>query len=379
MTVQRIDAGGYEVYIGVGRLADLRSLLSGTVAGDAAAIAVISDSNVAPLYAEGVRSVLGAGGAPRTELFVVPAGEAAKSRREWAQLSDAMLARGLGRDTAVVALGGGVVGDLAGFVAATYMRGIPFVQVPTSLLAMVDASIGGKTAVDTPAGKNLIGAFHAPAAVIVDPSVLQSLPAREWRCGFAEIVKHGAIASAAHFQRARELAAGVPNKPAGGVITGAGGSADMNALESLIAESVRIKARVVAADMHERARRRTLNAGHTLGHAIEHASRCTLLHGEAVAIGLVLEATLGERIGVTAEGTAAELRHALGSAGLPVSYPRALPADDVIAATRVDKKARGGVTEYALLQRIGAADEADGRFSRPIADADVRAVLADEN
>jgi 3-dehydroquinate synthase len=360
--VQRIDAGRYQVFVGTGALDALGALIAGSPAGNAAGVAIISDSNVAPLYAERARAALTLARSCRTELFVVPAGEASKSRREWALLSDAMIARGLGRDSSVVALGGGVIGDLAGFVAATYARGIPVVQVPTSLLAMVDSSIGGKTGVDTPAGKNLVGAFHWPALVVVDPGLLATLPAAHWRAGLAEALKHGAIASAAHFRRAAQLAAAVPNVDAG-------------ELEALIAESIGIKARIVAGDERECGPRRSLNAGHTLAHAVERASGFAIPHGEAVAIGLALETELGERLGVTAPGTAAQVRDALSAARLPVSMPRQLQAADVLAATRTDKKVRDGRVEYALLARIGAADDAHGAFSRAVADADVSQLL----
>jgi 3-dehydroquinate synthase len=203
-------------------------------------------------------------------VVTLPAGEAHKTRDTWARATDAMLAAGCGRDTTVVALGGGVVGDLAGFVAATYLRGVPVVQVPTTLLAMLDASVGGKTAVDTPAGKNLVGAFHPPAAVLIDPALLATLPAPDLAAGAAEALKHGVIASAAHFD---DVAALLPRL--------ARGEADPAALARLVGDSVAVKAAVVAEDLTERGRRKTLNFGHTLGHAVEHASGYALRHGEA--------------------------------------------------------------------------------------------------
>jgi 3-dehydroquinate synthase len=365
ITVQRIDAGRYQVLVDTGSIDRLGMLVSENAAAkDASAYAIISDSNVAPLYAERVRAALanGARGARRSELFVVPAGEQSKSRLEWSLITDAMLARGLGRDTIVIALGGGVVGDLAGFVAATFARGIPIVQVPTSLLAMADSSVGGKTGVDTPAGKNLVGAFHWPSLVVIDPGVLATLPLSEWRAGFAEVLKHGAIADAEHFRQAAAAAAGAPNVSA-------------QVLQQLIADSVRIKAAVVASDEREGAARRALNAGHTIAHAIEQASRFTVSHGEAVAIGLVLEAELGEQLGITALGTSQELRSALNAAGLPTTCPRALSLTDVLAATRVDKKSRNGQAQYVFLSRIGAVDTAEGRYGCPASDEQVSRVL----
>ena len=365
ITVQRIDAGRYQVLVDAGSIDRLGTLVSESgTAGDASAYAIISDSNVAPLYSERVRAALanGAGGGRHSELFVVPAGEQSKSRLEWSLITDAMLARGLGRDTVVVALGGGVVGDLAGFVAATFARGIPIVQVPTSLLAMVDSSVGGKTGVDTPAGKNLVGAFHWPSLVLIDPQVLTTLPLSEWRAGFAEVLKHGAIADAEHFRQAAAAAAGAPN-------------VSPRVLPQLIADSVRIKAAIVATDEREGGARRALNAGHTIAHAIEQASRFAISHGEAVAIGLVLEAELGEQLGITAPGTSQELRHALHAAGLPITCPSALSLRDVLAATRVDKKSRNGQAQYVFLSRIGAVDTAEGRYCRPASDEQVSRVL----
>jgi 3-dehydroquinate synthetase len=216
--------------------------------------------------------------------------------------------------------------------------------------------------VDTPAGKNLVGAFHWPALVVVDVALLSTLPITHWRAGFAEVLKHGAIASDEHFRRAAALGDKLPN-------------VESNELVQLIGDSIRIKAQIVAADERESGPRRSLNVGHTLAHAFEQVSQFQLLHGEAVSIGLVLESEIGERIGVTAPGTAAQLRSALAGAGLPVTVPRHLIPVDVLAATRSDKKARDGRVEYSLLARLGAADEAQGKFSRAVRDSDVSDVL----
>ncbi|MEW5918779.1 MAG: 3-dehydroquinate synthase family protein, partial [Gemmatimonadota bacterium] len=239
---------------------------------------------------------------------------------------------------------------------------IPVIQVPTSLLAMVDASVGGKTGVDTPAGKNLVGAFHWPSLVLADPLVLQTLGQAHWRGGFAEMIKHGAVADAAHMDRVAQVASSAPN-------------VDMGALTKLVAESITLKVRIVASDERESARRRALNAGHTLAHAIEHVSNYRIAHGDAVAIGLVLESALGERVGVTKEGTRRAIRDALARAGLPITLPDSLDPDAILAATRSDKKARDGHVEYSLVAALGTIDEAGGRFSRRVPDADVLAVL----
>lgn len=322
--------------------------------------AVITDETVGPLYALEVTRALGHG----AETFTIPAGETSKTRETWAALTDAMLTAGFGRDTTVVAVGGGVVGDLAGFVAATYLRGLPVVQVPTSLLAMVDASVGGKVAVDTPAGKNLVGAFHQPAAVVIDPDVLRTLPLVHRRAGLAEVLKHGVIADECYFAEVGAqrdiLLADAPGE----------------ALVATIARSVEIKSAIVAADEREGGVRKTLNFGHTIGHAIEQQSGYSLLHGEAIAIGMVAEAILGERLGVTEPGTASRIARALDDAGLPTRVPPGLTARAILDLTRSDKKVRAGAVEYALPRRVGAMAGDDAGWSIAAADGDVLAALA---
>ena len=326
--------------------------------------ALVSDSGVAPLYAARARASFPPGA--HVELFTITAGEEHKTRESWARITDEMLAAHFGRDTTVIALGGGVVGDLAGFVAATYLRGVPFVQVPTTLLAMIDASVGGKTGVDTAAGKNLVGAFHQPAAVVIDPELLATLPAPQLRSGLAEAIKHGVIADERYFE---ETVAQLP------VLLGPGG-AESPEMRRLIEQSVAIKAGVVARDEREGGVRKILNFGHTIGHAIEHASGYALLHGEAVAVGMALESELAERLGLAECGTHDQVRAALERAGLPATRPPALSADALLAATRGDKKARGGVVEYALPRRVGAMAGEAGGWGVAVPDAAVREVLA---
>lgn len=325
--------------------------------------ALVTDSNVGPLYAEKLRNQLERG---TTEILTIPAGESNKTRESWTRLTDQMLAKKFGRDSVVIALGGGVVGDLAGFVAATFMRGIPVVQIPTTLVAMVDASIGGKTAVDTPAGKNLVGAFHPPAAVLVDPQLLATLPLREMRAGFAEIVKHGVIADDVYL---REVASVAPE-----MLSAAGGSASDRML-SLIVRSVEIKADIVSRDEREEGLRKTLNFGHTIGHAVELVSGYSLLHGEAVAIGMALEGRLAEQIGVARAGTAATIVKALQSAGLPTDLPPRLMAGEVIEAMKSDKKGVSGRTRFALPLRVGAMAGAKTGWSVQVGDDQLREVL----
>ncbi|NUQ21854.1 MAG: 3-dehydroquinate synthase [Gemmatimonadaceae bacterium] len=362
--LRTISLPGYDVTVGRGALAMAGAIAATTTR--AHHYAIVSDEHVAPLYAQRVRDAV-ARVLPdaKLTLLLVPAGEEHKTRELWAQLTDQLLASGAGRDTTVIALGGGVIGDLAGFVAATYMRGIPVVQLPTTLLAMVDASVGGKTAVDTPAGKNLVGAFHPPAAVIADPDTLGTLTLRELRAGFAEVVKHGVVADAVYFAN---VEAAVPRLAAE---RGAGDAA----LVEIVARSVEIKASVVAADERENGQRKILNFGHTLGHAIELVSGYRLLHGEAVAIGMALEARLAERLGIAAGGTAARVVAALEAAMLPATFPHRMDPRDVLEATRADKKARGGAVEYALPVRIGEMSAQAGRWSVAVPDEDVLAVL----
>src|SRR5689334_10083159 len=334
-----VELPTYRVLIARGALAEVGRIAASTTG--AHRYAIVSDESVAPLYAGRIRAALGEG---RTRLYTVPAGEEHKTMANWTTLTDSMLADGFGPATAVVALDGGVVGDLAGFVAATYMRGVPYIQVPTTLLAMIDASIGGKTGVDTPAGKNLVGAFHQPAAVIADPDVLRTLPQEHLRAGLAEAIKHGVIADAAYFadvvDAAPEIVAG--NRSAAG------------ALERVVVRSVSIKADVVKRDEREGGVRKTLNFGHTIGHAIELRSDYRMLHGEAVAVGMVLEIRVAERLGIAEPGTSDRVREAIERAGLPSARPANQTPDQSLAATRGDKKAREGVVEYALPARIGA-------------------------
>lgn len=340
------------------------------VADDAPAhtVVVITDDQVAPLHVPAVvGSIRHFLPHTRTIFRAIPAGEAHKTRESWAALTDWMLGERCGRDTTVVALGGGVVGDLAGFVAATFMRGVPFVQCPTSLLAMVDASVGGKVGVDTPAGKNLVGAFHQPHAVVVDPTVLQTLPPEHRRAGLAEVVKHGIITDAAYLERA--VAVG-PSLTDGRDIEWHG-----EALASLIADSIEIKANVVRQDEREGGIRQILNFGHTIGHAIEAASNFTLLHGDAVALGMLIECELAERIGVAEPGTPGSVRDALEAVALPTRRPHDVSANALLELMRLDKKARAGRIVFALPSRVGAMAGAGSGYGISVPETDVLAVL----
>jgi 3-dehydroquinate synthase len=324
--------------------------------------AIITDTNVGPLYGSAAGESLGI---DTNDCLVIPAGENSKTRGTWGWITDQLIDRGFGRDSAIVALGGGVIGDLAGFVAATYMRGIPVVHVPTTLLAMIDASIGGKTGVDTQAGKNLVGAFHPPAGVLADPQLLSTLPLRELRTGFAEALKHGAIANRGYFD---SVVSAIPR-----VLYGSGEAGD--SLTGVIVGSIEIKSGIVARDVHEGGVRKILNFGHTIGHAIEMLSDYSLAHGEAVAIGMTLEAMVAERCGIAEKGTADEVRSALVAAGLPVQMPEEMDVNRILEVMQSDKKALAGEIRYALPSRIGQMAGAESGWTVSVAESIVREVL----
>jgi 3-dehydroquinate synthase len=351
--VRTIDTLGYPIVIASGGLAHVARVVEERAPSHR--YAIITDDNVAPHYLDRVRESFVAGSSrgaarDRVHAVVIPAGEEHKTRERWSAITDTLLAHGCGRDTAIIALGGGVIGDLAGFVAATYMRGIPVVQIPTTLLAMVDASVGGKTAVDTPAGKNTVGAFHPPVAVIIDPATLGTLPARELRSGLAEVIKHGVIADGTVIDEVDAIAPALFSA-----------TASRDALEAMIERSVRIKTNVVAADERELGLRKVLNFGHTIGHGVEAASDYSLLHGEAIAIGMVAEGWLAENLEIATAGTAAAIEDAVTRAGLPARAPTGLAPDRVLALMRSDKKQRRGVLEYSLPKRVGEmAGESSG-------------------
>jgi len=357
--VEKRDAS-YDILIKAGLVRQLDTILEEYC--PAAAYAVISDSHVGKLYGEELVQQLSAGD-HRVELLTFPAGESNKTRETWASLSDRMLAAQFGRDSAVIALGGGVVSDVAGFVAATYLRGVPLVQVPTSLLAMIDSSIGGKTGVDVPAGKNLLGAFHQPRVVVADPDLLGSLASVQLAAGLAEAVKHGVIADAEYFAFLEAEYAAIFAKHA-------------PALERLVRHSVEIKAAVVAQDEREQGRRAILNFGHTVGHAIESTSKYEVLHGEAVSIGMVYEGRLAESLGIAAAGTARRISSVLERLHLPIERPDGSHVDELLAAMRADKKVRAGEIRLALPKTIGTAHGSDGEgWTVAVGEEAIRQVL----
>ena len=355
-TPQTIDVSlgerSYPVWIGRGLLDDSarwRAALRGKHA------LVISNRTVAPLYLEHVARGLDG---LHWSSYLLDDGEAHKSFANVGLALDALATLGATRDACVIALGGGVVGDLAGFTAACWMRGIDFIQMPTTLLAMVDSSVGGKTGVNLPAGKNLAGAFHQPRAVAADIGTLDSLPDREYRAGIAEIVKGAAIGDTAFFawleQHAKALA-----------------TRDETALVHAIATKVRYKAGVVARDETEQGERALLNLGHTFGHALETAGRyTTLLHGEGVAVGMLLAARLSERLGMSDPADTLRLEQLLKEVGLPTTVPPDTDPEQLLALMRLDKKNTAGTLRLILWRGIGRAEIVSG-----VNEADVLAVL----
>jgi 3-dehydroquinate synthase len=352
----RHSRGNYPVLIEPGALRRLGEVVAERVPGRR--IALVTDEHVVPR--------LGAWGCPDLgeRRFVVPPGESTKSRERWTILTDALLDAGFGRDSAIVAVGGGVVGDLAGFVAATYLRGIPFIQVPTTLLAMLDASVGGKVGVDTPRGKNLVGAFHPPEAVVADPRVLADLPERDYRMGLAEALKHGVIADAEYFAwMEREAPRLLERRPA--------------TLAHLVRRSIEIKAEVVSNDERESGRRAVLNAGHTVAHALEQVSGYALPHGEAVGLGLLVEARVAETLGWCRPGVAERIRALLAVLGLPVRLDPGWRPDRILEAMALDKKNRGGAIRIAPVAHLGRVAVRDGVWTAAVPPEVMRAAVAE--
>ncbi len=355
--VVRVDLGAraYSIVVERGALASLGGRLRELGLGGRAA--VLSPGPVLARFGRTVAQSLEDAGF-RVAVLEIPDGEAAKTLAAAARCWDALLEAGLDRAATVVALGGGAAGDLAGFVAGTYMRGLPLVQVPTTVLAQVDAAIGGKAAIDHPKAKNLIGVFHQPRLVLADPETLAALPERQFRSGLAEIVKHGAVLDAGYFAGLEAaVSALVARDPA--------------VLEWAIGGSCRLKAGVVERDEREAELRAVLNYGHTIGHALEAATgygRWT--HGEAVSLGMVAEARLAERLGLAGPATRERQERLLAAVGLPIRA-EGIDIAAVLAAIGRDKKARDGRVPFVLAPEIGAF-----RLVYDVPEAEVRAALA---
>ncbi|WP_347261472.1 3-dehydroquinate synthase [Rudaea sp.] len=349
-----LGARSYPIAIGSGLLDDA-TRFAAAIRGRHALI--VSNEVVAPLYLARLEATLRSAGdaalqgqkrgspaGMKIDTLLLPDGEAHKTLASAARVFDALAAMKANRDATIVALGGGVIGDLAGFAAACWMRGIAFVQVPTTLLAMVDSSVGGKTAVDLPQGKNLVGAFHQPRAVIADTDTLATLPPRELRAGFAEVIKYGALGDADFFAWLERHADALLAR-------------ETAALTMMIAHCCRQKAGIVARDETEQGERALLNLGHTFGHAIETAMGYGgLLHGEAVAVGMVLAATLSANLGRAPHADTQRLVGLLDRFGLPTTVPAGLDPDRLIGLMQLDKKNLSGSLRLILWRGIGKAD-----------------------
>lgn len=298
-------------------------------------IAVVSDRQVAGIYLEPFLASLSKVGFHAAPV-VISGGEIGKNIGTVNHLWNSFLENDLDRGSLVIALGGGIVGDIAGFAAASYLRGIDWINLPTSVLAMVDASMGGKTGIDLPQGKNLVGAFHAPRLVVVDPNFLATLSEEEWRNGFGEVVKHGIIGDPMLFEECRQ-----------------GWRHIYSNIDEIIARAIAVKVKILLEDPYEHGKRAALNLGHTFGHALETLTKYTLRHGEAVAIGMVIAARISERLGMAGKGLSQEISEVLTTLNLPIKIPTGVDLSELISAMSVDKKRKGGKVKYVLPQRIG--------------------------
>lgn len=347
-----LGARRYPIHIGPGLLQDAPRLAA---LAPGRHVLIVSDANVAPHYLSRVEAAFAG---KRVASHIFPPGEQEKTLARFSELMTALTTLGASRDATLVALGGGVIGDMTGFAAACWMRGVRFVQLPTTLLAMVDSSVGGKTAVDLPEGKNLVGAFHQPSAVVADTDTLATLPDRELRAGLAEVIKYGALGDAGFFDWVQANATTLLHR-------------DADALAHAIATSCAHKAGIVARDETETGERMLLNLGHTFGHAIEAEQGFGgLVHGEAVAVGMVLAARLSADLGLAPATDAERLVAALDALGLPTALPAGLDPDALLARMRLDKKNLSGTLRLILWRGIGHAFVATG-----IDEAAVRRVL----
>jgi 3-dehydroquinate synthase len=344
-----LGARAYDIVVGRGVLARAGELFLPALKQKR--VFILTDSNVAPLYLDALIARLTAAGIAAGHL-TIPAGEASKDFKHLEQVLNAMLAAKCERNTMIVALGGGVIGDLAGFAAAVLLRGVDFIQVPTTLLAQVDSSVGGKTGINTQTGKNLVGAFHQPRLVLADTDALATLPRRELLAGYAEVAKYGLLGDAAFWAWLEK----------NGAAALAGGEGSHDPLRQCIVTSCEAKARIVAADERESGERALLNLGHTFGHALEAEMGygAGLLHGEAVAIGMVMAFDLSARLGLCPADDVKRLRAHFTAVGLPVDPPKKGPRGAITAAMLMahmtqDKKVKDGAITFVLARGIGKA------------------------
>jgi 3-dehydroquinate synthase len=358
-----VDYGNFKIIVGSDLLDQVGSLIAKRVRPSSCAI--ISDTNIAPVFGERVRtSLTNAGFEPL--LITIPAGEPSKTLEQVGLICDEMLADGLDRQSFVIGLGGGVIGDISGFVAAIFQRGIPHVQIPTTLLAMVDSSIGGKTGVNTPAGKNLLGAVHQPALVIDDVDLLKTLPPQELNQGFAEIIKHAIIADAEMYKDLTQVASSK--------LDWFNQSSLPETLVVLIKRNIEIKANIIAKDEHDRSGERAiLNFGHTIGHGIERAGDYgQFSHGEAVSLGIVGACSIStKKVGLTnAERDA--IVALLKRFSLPTKLPSDFPREKILDALKFDKKFERGEIRFVVTPKIGSA-----HLSRDVTMRDIRDAVAE--
>jgi shikimate kinase / 3-dehydroquinate synthase len=350
--------GAYNIIVRQGGLADLGMSLRNL--GGSGPFLLVSDENVGRLYGKTALESLQKSGVD-ARVVLIPPGEQHKTMLTLSYLWDEFLSAGLERGSTVIALGGGVVSDLAGFAAATYLRGVKWVALPTSLLGMVDASLGGKTGADLPQGKNLVGAFHPPSLVLADPDTLLTLPLPELRSGMAEVVKHGVIADPALFERCASLADLGNTKTI------------QSEFPEIIRRAAAVKIQVIEEDPFEQGRRAALNLGHTIGHAVEKASGYNLSHGEAVAIGMVVETRLAEKIGLADPGLTETITGVFQHLGLPTDIPAELDRETILHSMGYDKKRAGGKLRFTLPVRIGEVKtgiEIDENWRRDALDPD---------
>lgn len=360
--LKKVVDDSYEIEIGYHLEDTLVSDLRKGLAGRIHRFAVITDSTVAPLYGKPLQDKLTEAGY-QADLFVFPAGEKSKTRQTKEMLEDAMLEKSYRRDCCVIAVGGGVVSDLAGFLAGTYGRGVPFINYATTLLSAADASIGGKTAVDTPMATNLIGLFNQPKKVYIDIAAWQTLTKRQLRNGLAETIKHACLASREFFSYLQEHIGDILQN-------------EQTACEYIARENCRIKYQVVMKDERESGLREILNLGHTVGRAIETVSDYRLLHGEAVSIGLTAEVNLAKSLGYVTEEERQAVIGLLQKAGLPTEIPDYIDREALVKKLYTDKKVRDGRLRFVIQQGIGQIVEyQDGVFAMPISEEQARQII----
>lgn len=360
--LKKVVDDSYEIEIGFGLEKKLMEDLKNGLVGNIRKFAVITDSVVKDLYAIPILTLLQDSGYT-AELFVMKAGEKSKTRKTKEEIEDAMLEKGFRRDCCIIAVGGGVVTDLAGFLAGTYGRGVPFINYATTLLAAADASVGGKTAVDTPLATNLIGLFNQPEKVYIDIAAWKTLPSRQLSSGLAETIKHACMASREFFDYINQHMEEILN-------------VEKESCEKIASENCRIKYEVVMKDERESGLREILNLGHTVGRAIETVSDYRLLHGEALSIGMVAEVTLANRLGYMTEAEKEEVIALYAKANLPTAIPDYINREELVQKLYTDKKVKNGTLRFVVQKGIGNIVEfEEGVFATPIEEAVARDII----